>query len=114
VTSINKTPLIYRNELLPLSETFIKEQILALRDWRAVLVGRKRLDQLPLDNLDVRLIGPASPAFQDRLLWKAHKLVGLMSSIRYRRNNLRCFGAPSDPQAFPSRMHIAGVKVIQF
>jgi hypothetical protein len=30
-----KTVLIYRNELLPVSETFIKEQILALKDWRA-------------------------------------------------------------------------------
>jgi glycosyltransferase involved in cell wall biosynthesis len=76
VTTINKTVLVYRNELLPLSETFIKEQVLALRDWRAVLVGRKRLNQLPLDNLDIRVIGPASPGFQDRLLWKAHKLVG--------------------------------------
>jgi glycosyltransferase involved in cell wall biosynthesis len=74
--SINKTVLVYRNELLPHSETFIKEQILALRDWRAVLVGRKRLNQLPLDNLDVRVIEPASQDLQDRLSWKAHKLVG--------------------------------------
>lgn len=78
MTSVNKTVLVYRNELLPLSETFIKEQILALRDWRAVLVGRKKLDQLPLDDVDIRLIGPASSTFHDRLLWKAHKLVGII------------------------------------
>lgn len=71
-----KTVLVYRNELLPISETFIKEQILALTDWRAVLVGRKKLDQLPLNDLDVRLIGPRSSALHDRLLWKAHRVFG--------------------------------------
>jgi glucosyltransferase len=71
-----KTVLVYRNELLPISETFIKEQVLALTDWRAVLVGRKKLDQLPLDDLNIRLIGPSSPAFHHRLLWKAHRILG--------------------------------------
>jgi glycosyltransferase involved in cell wall biosynthesis len=75
-----KTVLVYRNELLPVSETFIKEQILALGDWRAVLVGRKRLDQLPLDDLDVRIIGAASSAFFSRLLWKAQRLLHIVPS----------------------------------
>jgi glycosyltransferase involved in cell wall biosynthesis len=76
VVAINrKTVLVYRNELLPVSETFIKEQVLALEDWRAVLVGRKRLDQLPLDDLNVRIIGAASPAFSSRMSWKAHRLL---------------------------------------
>ncbi|WP_334407335.1 glycosyltransferase [Bradyrhizobium sp. AZCC 2289] len=66
---------MYRNELLPVSETFIKEQILALEDWRAVLVGRKRLNELPLDDLNVRIVGAASPAFSSRVSWKAHRLL---------------------------------------
>ena len=70
-----KTVLVYRNELLPVSETFIKEQILALEDWRAVLVGRKRLNELPLDDLNVRIVGAASPAFSSRVSWKAHRLL---------------------------------------
>lgn len=74
------TVLVYRNELLPFSETFIKEQILALTDWRAVLVGRKKLDQLPLDSINVRLIGPASSAFHDRLFWRLRKTLGSIPS----------------------------------
>jgi glycosyltransferase involved in cell wall biosynthesis len=73
-----KTVLIYRNEVLPLSETFIKEQILALRDWRAVLVGRRLLKQLPLENLDVRIVGPEHPTFPSRLLWKAGGMLGVV------------------------------------
>jgi glycosyltransferase involved in cell wall biosynthesis len=70
-----KTVLVYRNELLPISETFIKEQILALKDWRAVLVGRTRLDQLPLDDLNVVSLGPSNSSFHNQLLWKAYRLL---------------------------------------
>jgi glycosyltransferase involved in cell wall biosynthesis len=73
-----KTVLIYRNELLPLSETFIKEQIMALQDWRAVLVGRRLLNQLPLENLDVRIVGPERLTFHNRLLWKARRMLGVV------------------------------------
>jgi glycosyltransferase involved in cell wall biosynthesis len=75
-----KTVLVYRNELLPISETFIREQILALTGWRAVLIGRKRLNQLSLNDLDVRLVGPRSLALHDRLLWKAHRVLGTVPS----------------------------------
>lgn len=68
--SRKQTVLIYRKALLPLSETFIKEQALALRDWRPVLVGRRLLDQLPLDGLDVRVLGPQDSSFLSRLIWK--------------------------------------------
>lgn len=77
MTPAKKTVLVYRNELLPISETFIKEQILALEDWRAVLVGRRLLHQLALDDLDVRIIDPQR-TIADRLFWKVGKLVGIM------------------------------------
>jgi glycosyltransferase involved in cell wall biosynthesis len=80
VTINGKTVLVYRNELLPVSETFIKEQVLALEDWRAVLVGRKRLNQLPLDDFNVRIVGAASPAFASRMSWKAHRLLRVIPS----------------------------------
>jgi glycosyltransferase involved in cell wall biosynthesis len=70
-----KTVLVYRNELLPLSEIFIKEQILALQGWRAVLVGRRLMSQLPLDNLDIRIVGPEHPTFPSRLLWEANRML---------------------------------------
>jgi glycosyltransferase involved in cell wall biosynthesis len=72
----NKTVLVYRNELLPLSETFIKEQILALQDWRAVLVGRQLLNQLPLENLNVRIVGRERSTFAGQVLRKAGRILG--------------------------------------
>jgi glycosyltransferase involved in cell wall biosynthesis len=75
---VEKTVLVYRNELLPHSETFIKEQILALEGWRAVFVGRRLLNQLPLENLDVRIVGPKRLTFHNRLLWKASKILGVV------------------------------------
>lgn len=55
-----KKVLIYKSQLLPYSETFIKEQIVALRDWHGVLIGEEILPNgLDLEGLDVRLI--ASP-----------------------------------------------------
>ncbi|MET4023740.1 glycosyltransferase [Bradyrhizobium sp. S3.2.12] len=72
--------LVYRNELLPISETFIKEQILALTDWRAVLIGRRKLNQLLIDNLDVRLVGPTTRNLQSRLVWSAYRFFGTLPS----------------------------------
>jgi glycosyltransferase involved in cell wall biosynthesis len=64
-----KTVLVYKSMLLPASETFIKEQILAYRRWRGVLMGRSLLRQLPLDGLDVRLLRPERPSYLDRAGW---------------------------------------------
>jgi len=44
---------IYRTQILPLSETFIRDQALALRRWRPVLVGERRIVALDLGTMDV-------------------------------------------------------------
>ena len=53
---------IYRTQVLPLSETFVRDQALALRRWRPVLVGEREVKALPLDGLPVRtgFGGPAT------------------------------------------------------
>ena len=55
---------IYRTEVLPLSETFVRDQARALRRWQPVLVGERRIDALPLSDLAVATChaGPADPA----------------------------------------------------
>jgi hypothetical protein len=50
--------LIYRSALLPISETFIKEQILAHMRWQGVLIGMRTVNGLPLDGLDAHLLRP--------------------------------------------------------
>lgn len=49
--------LVYRSEVLPYSETFIKEQISALQDWDAALFGDLLTKKgLPLNELNVVLV----------------------------------------------------------
>ncbi len=55
-----KKVLVYRSELLPPSETFIRQQLLACTSWTPTLVGRQRVEGLPLDDLTVRVIGRQS------------------------------------------------------
>jgi glycosyltransferase involved in cell wall biosynthesis len=55
-----KKVLVYKSDLLPYSETFIREQILACRRWRPVLVGTHVVSGVSLEGLDIRLLGPSS------------------------------------------------------
>ena len=66
--------LVYRSALLPLSETFIKEQILAYRRWQAVLIGMYAVNELPLDGLDVRMLRPNKPGYFTRFQWKFSRM----------------------------------------
>ena len=66
--------LVYRSELLPLSETFIKEQILAYKGWEAVLIGMRAVNELPLDGLDVRVLRPHRAGYLNRLRWKISRM----------------------------------------
>jgi hypothetical protein len=53
--------------LLPWSETFIKEHVFALRRWRRILVGMgHHARQLPLDGVDVCVLRPDPTTFVDR------------------------------------------------
>jgi glycosyltransferase involved in cell wall biosynthesis len=48
--------LVYRSEILSPSETFIRNQMAALKSWRGLLVGKRLLHQLPLDGVETRLL----------------------------------------------------------
>lgn len=61
----SKTVLVVRSELLPYSETFVKAQVLAYSSWHPILVGLRRTDGLPVDELDVRMV-PAARSFAAR------------------------------------------------
>ena len=60
--------------MLPLSETFVRDQALALRRWRPVLVGERQIDALPLFGLPVATChaGPATlPQRLAGLAWRS-------------------------------------------
>lgn len=70
------TVLVYRRYLLPLSETFIKDQLVALRRWRGVLVGQSELRELPLDGIELRILRAKNRTYSERLRWKLSKYMG--------------------------------------
>jgi glycosyltransferase involved in cell wall biosynthesis len=52
-----KKVLIFRTELLSLSETFIKEQIISLSQWTPVLAGYRQIPKgLDLADVDIRIL----------------------------------------------------------
>lgn len=70
--------LVYKPELLPYSETFIKEQILAYQKWQGVLVGHHRVPQgLSLEDLDIRLLLNDPPGHIEDVLWRFRRWLGL-------------------------------------
>jgi glycosyltransferase involved in cell wall biosynthesis len=64
--SATKKVLVVRSELLPYSETFIKEQTLAYRRWKPVLVGVRRVPGLSLEGIEVRLPWATSSTLSGR------------------------------------------------
>jgi len=60
------TVLVYRSDMLPLSETFIKEQMIAYKAWHGLLIGRRMLGELDLEGLEVALLDNRGSAFRAR------------------------------------------------
>lgn len=63
-----KKVLVCRAGVLPCSETFIREQLLAYTRWKPVLVGTHRVEPgLSVEGLALRLLHSATPTFRSRL-----------------------------------------------
>ncbi|AQS86443.1 MAG: glycosyltransferase [Acetobacter aceti] len=58
-----QTVAIYRTEILPLSETFVRDQALGLRRWKPVLIGERAVDKLPLEGLPVQSVYKGAATF---------------------------------------------------
>jgi glycosyltransferase involved in cell wall biosynthesis len=74
-----KKVLVYKSDLLPYSETFIREQVKACRTFHPVLVGTHGLDNgLPLDGVDVRYLrGVRAGGRYAEVAWKLLREAGL-------------------------------------
>lgn len=67
-----------RFDLLPSSETFIREQVLAYSSWSPVLVGMRRIASgLPLDGLDVRILENSTPTSVGERYRKLLRVLGV-------------------------------------
>jgi glycosyltransferase involved in cell wall biosynthesis len=84
---------ICRTQILPVSETFVRDQALALRRWQPVLVGERQIDGLPLDGLAVATRYHGAPRFFQRLEGMAWRRLnraapGLVALVQRQRPNL--------------------------
>lgn len=84
---------ICRTQILPLSETFVRDQALALRRWQPVLVGERQIDGLSLDGLEVATRYRGAPRFFQRLegaVWRQFNRAapGFVTLIQQQRPNL--------------------------
>lgn len=70
------TVLVYKKTLLHRTETFIREQILACKRWRVVLIGMHNFGELPADGLTIRLLCPQHKNYMDHLRWKLSRAFG--------------------------------------
>lgn len=64
---------IYRTQILPLSETFVRDQALALRRWHPVMVGERLIESLPLEGLPAQARYRGLPSLPQRLtgaMWR--------------------------------------------
>ena len=77
-TDTRPTVLVYRGDLLPISETFIKHQMLALSRWRGVLTGQRQLDELSLEGLPIEVLRPTDRSIFERARWKVSEAAGTL------------------------------------
>jgi glycosyltransferase involved in cell wall biosynthesis len=74
-----KKVLVYRNSLLPYSETFIRAQILSYRRWHGVLAGAERLPGSNLEGLTTLLLGKGRPSIGGRVYRRVRERIGFAS-----------------------------------
>lgn len=65
------TVIVFRKNLLPWSETFVRQQVLALQRWSPILIGEERVEKgLDLQNVDNKIIDLSARRPVNRLLAK--------------------------------------------
>jgi glycosyltransferase involved in cell wall biosynthesis len=108
---------IYRSQLLPTSETFVRSQALALKTWSPVLVGRNRLeDGLALDDLELRIVpsepGRAAQLTQTLRFWLGNPDARLVRTLHETRASLvHCHFGTEATDIWPS-VRAAGLPMI--
>lgn len=73
-----KRVIIFASQLLPISETFIREQARSLKDWDPILVGERLVpDGLPLDDLKTCLLTPRNESKLRRWSYVLCRILGI-------------------------------------
>ena len=79
-----KRILVFRSSLLATSETFIKQQVVSLVSWDAMLVGNRRLASgLAIDGIKSTLITNNYDKFWQKVKWRLFRWFGWPKSQEY-------------------------------
>ncbi|HCS62602.1 MAG TPA: colanic acid biosynthesis glycosyl transferase [Cellvibrio sp.] len=71
---MSKKVIVYQDGLLSYSETFIKQQTLALKSWRPILIGHKYLNRsLDFSMIESQLLLPEGSSIPRRLLYMVYR-----------------------------------------
>jgi glycosyltransferase involved in cell wall biosynthesis len=82
----SKKVIVYRKELLRVSETFIRAQVRSYQRWQAVLFGERIWPGgLSLDGIDSRTLMGARPTLMQRIVAKARQTAGVAPSFVMRK-----------------------------
>lgn len=82
---IKKRVFIFRANVLNYSETFIKEQVLALRGWQPIFLSLRHVHGLSIDELNVRFLLPQEPALLRKVWNRVNKYTNLLPPSTIRR-----------------------------
>jgi glycosyltransferase involved in cell wall biosynthesis len=81
-----KKVIVYRKELLRVSETFIKAQVRSYRRWQAVLFGERIWPGgLSLEGIESRTLMNGRPTLMERVLAKARQTAGVAPALVMRK-----------------------------
>ena len=79
-----KRIMVFRSSLLAASETFIKQQVISLSSWDAMLVGNRRLPLgLAIDDINFSIITDHFDTFWQKLKWRLFRQFQWPKSQQY-------------------------------
>ena len=79
-----KRIIVFRSSLLAASETFIKQQVISLSSWDAMLVGNRRLPfGLEIDGINFSIITDHFDTFWQKLKWRLFRQFRWPKSQQY-------------------------------
>lgn len=69
---------VYRKDLLPISEQFIRDQVTAYTRFEPLLIGQKLVrGGIPLDDVNHLTLQPSTPGLTNKCVWKLSQVAGL-------------------------------------
>jgi len=71
-----KKVAVYKDAILPPSETFIRDHVESLADWSPILVGRRMVEGIRPKGVPIQLLRSGLPKPADWVCWRAYQFLG--------------------------------------